>query len=123
MWLLDRLVEQHIQEAANRGELDDLEGAGERQTIEGPDPFVPAELRSAYRLLSNSGFLPDEVRLRREISEAEQLLMTVQDEALKQGASARLRLLLSRLGGSRSSSLATEQAYYQQLTRRLGGVD
>jgi hypothetical protein len=119
MWLLDKLAEQHIQEAANRGEFDDLDGAGKRLQIEEPNPFIPEELRSAYRLLSNSGYLPDEVRLRKEINEAEQLLLTAQDETLKQEASARLRLLLSRLGSSRTSSLATEQAYYQQLSRRL----
>jgi hypothetical protein len=100
MWLLDRLAEQHIQEAANRGEFDGLEGAGERLNIEDPNPFIPEELRSAYRLLSNAGYLPDEVRLRNEISEAEQLLLTLEDEALRQEASARLRLLLSRLSGT-----------------------
>lgn len=123
MWLLDKLAEQHIQEAANRGEFDELEGAGMRQDIEAPNPYIPEELRSAYRLLSNAGYLPEEVRLRKEISEAEQLLLTLEDEALRQEASARLRLLLSRLGATRSTSLATEQAYYQRLSRRLSGDD
>jgi len=123
MWFLDKLAEQHIQEAAKRGEFEDLEGAGERLQIEEPNPYIPEELRSAYRLLSNAGYLPDEVRLRKEISEAEQLLLTVEDEALRQEASARLRLLLSRLGTTRSTSLATEQAYYQRLSRRLSGDD
>jgi hypothetical protein len=123
MWLLDKLAEQHIQEAAKRGEFEDLEGAGERLQIEEPNPYIPVELRSAYRLLSNAGYLPDEVRLRKEISEAEQLLLTLEDDALRQEASARLRLLLSRLGTTRSTSLATEQAYYQRLSRRLSGDD
>jgi len=123
MWLLDKLAEQHIQEAAKRGEFEDLEGAGERLQIEEPNPYIPEELRFAYRLLSNAGYLPDEVRLRKEISEAEQLLLTLEDEALRQKASARLRLLLSRLGTTRSTSLATEQAYYQRLSRRLSDDD
>ena len=123
MWFLDKLAEQHIQEAAKRGEFEDLEGAGERLQIEEPNPYIPEELRSAYRLLSNAGYLPDEVRLRKEISEAEQLLLTLEDEALRQEASARLRLLLSRLGTTRSTSLATEQAYYQRLSRRLSDDD
>ena len=123
MWFLDKLAEQHIQEAAKRGEFEDLEGAGERLQIEEPNPYIPEELRSAYRLLSNAGYLPDEVRLRKEISEAEQLLLTVEDEALRQEASARLRLLLSRLGTTRSTSRATQQAYYQRLSRRLSGDD
>lgn len=119
MLLLDRLAEQRILEAEARGEFDDLPGAGEALEIEQDNPFIPAELRTAYRVLKNAGFLPEELCLRRDIHVAEQLLLLAETEDQRQDARARLRLLLQRLGVQRSASLATQQDYYDRLSERL----
>lgn len=119
MLLLDRLAEQRIREAEAGGAFDDLPGMGEPLRVEQDNPFIPAELRTACRLLKNAGFLPDALCLRRDIHEAEQLLLMADTEGQRQEAKARIRLLLERLGGQRSASLSTQQDYFERLSERL----
>jgi hypothetical protein len=57
--MLDFLAEQKLAEAVSRGELDNLPGAGRRLE---DDALVPEELRLAYRILKNAGFVPPEVQ-------------------------------------------------------------
>jgi hypothetical protein len=61
------IAERKIEEAIERGELDDLPLAGRRLP---PDlAGVPEELRLAYRLLKNANVLPEELQLKRRIHE------------------------------------------------------
>ncbi|MGK3125431.1 DUF1992 domain-containing protein [Candidatus Pantoea formicae] len=73
MWLIDQLVEQHIRAAQEKGELSNLPGEGAPLKLD-DDSGVPPELRTAYRLLKNSGFLPPELEMRREALELSDLL-------------------------------------------------
>lgn len=59
--MLDFLVEQKLAEAVSRGELDDLPGQGKPLDLD-DDPLVPEDLRLAYRILKNAGFVPQEVK-------------------------------------------------------------
>ena len=120
MWLIDKLAERQIQEAQQRGEVDDLPGTGRPLPAE-RDAMVPSELRSAYRLLKNAGYLPPEVNLRGQIAEVEQLLTQAQTAEDRASCSKRLRLLVSRLNQAAASpsSMLTEQAYFEQLARKL----
>ena len=60
MWLLDQWAERHILDAQRNGEFSDLPGTGQPLALD-DDTFVPAELRSGYRLLKNAGCLPPEL--------------------------------------------------------------
>jgi hypothetical protein len=51
---LEYLAEKKIAEAAARGELDDLPGAGRPLDLE-DDALVPEEMRMANRVLRNAG--------------------------------------------------------------------
>ena len=81
--------------------------------------MVPAEFRAAYRLLKNSGYLPAELQLRKDIQEAEQLLLQTDLEQAR--ACARLELLQLRLNMDlhRSSNLLFDEHYRQRLLARL----
>lgn len=118
MWLLDRLAEECIEQAIARGDLDDVPGRGRPLRLE-DDAMVPAELRPAYRLLKNAGYLPQEMQLRRDLQDAEALLRAARTEEERATAGARLRLLLSRLSGSRAGSLLTQEAYLQRIRDRI----
>lgn len=120
MWLIDKLAERHIQEAQARGEFDNLPGAGQPLSLD-DDRAVPPELRSAYRLLKNAGYLPPELQLRRDISQAEDLLAMADSGEERAVHSRRLRYLLTQLGLTCASvaNLQTEQAYYARLCERL----
>lgn len=79
MWLIDQMAERHIQDALQKGELSGLTGEGKPLVLD-DDSQVPAELRSAYRLLKNSGYLPPELESRREALELVDLLQQLDPE-------------------------------------------
>lgn len=65
---LTRIAEEKIREAVERGEFDNLEGAGRK--IDLTEYFnTPAEYRVGHSLLRANRFVPAEVELMREISE------------------------------------------------------
>lgn len=119
MNLLDQIVEARIQEAIERGELRGLPGEGRPLRLD-DDSAIPEELRVAYRLLKNAGFLPPELQLRKEVREAEQLLQQM-PESERSRARARLELLQLRLAASRRQpiNLLLEDHYRQRLLERL----
>ena len=101
MNLLDQIAETRIQEAIQRGEFHNLPGEGKPLLLD-DDSAIPEELRVAYRILKNAGFLPPELQLRKEAREAEQLLQQL-PESERSRARARLELLQLRLAASRGT--------------------
>ena len=119
MDIIDQIVERRISEAIARGEFVGLPGEGRPLALD-EDPLVPEELRVAYRLLKNSGYVPEELRLFTEIRSAEQLLMQAKATEERVAATARLRLLLERLGAERVMPLQAQADYFDRLAERLG---
>lgn len=119
MYLIDRIAETRIQEAIDQGELHDLPGEGKPLHLE-DDSAIPEELRAAYRLLKNAGFLPPELQLLRDVREAEHLLQQL-PESDRSRAHARLELLQLRLAAHRRSpmNLLLEDQYRQRLLEKL----
>lgn len=66
MDFLTRLAEDKILAAIERGELENLPSAGKPLVFD-TNPFVPEDLRLAYKVLKDTGYLPPEVDLRNEI--------------------------------------------------------
>ena len=62
----DRAIEEIIQAAMARGEFDNLSGSGKPQDHSGYFA-MPEEDRLAFSILKNSGHLPEEVALLKEI--------------------------------------------------------
>ena len=122
MWLVDRLAEARIAEAQERGEFDELPGAGRPLALD-DDSLVPDELRVAYRMLKNAGYLPPELELRREIAHLRQLLDSVVSEEERGHCARRLSVLLGRLGShhGRTLSMAVQARYFSKLQDRLDG--
>ncbi|GAB7198048.1 hypothetical protein OS11_43260 [Dickeya oryzae] len=60
MFPIDEWAERHILEAQKRGELENLSGSGKPLQLD-DNSAVPAELRSAYHLMKNSGFFTTRV--------------------------------------------------------------
>jgi len=74
------LAEEKIQEAARRGDFDNLPGAGKPLPPDEMDN-VPEELRVGYKLLKNAGLLPEELQLRKEMVTLGDLLAVCKDDA------------------------------------------
>ncbi|WP_434148250.1 DUF1992 domain-containing protein [Methylocaldum gracile subsp. desertum] len=118
---LDRIAEEKIREAIARGDLNDLPGAGKPVPDEEELALVPADLRMAYRVLKNAGYVPEEVRLRREIEDVGRLIELCDDSSAqyREGLN-RLHLLVQRLGEMRRGNLALHDRYYKQVAEKFG---
>ena len=55
------------------GAFDDLPGAGKPLELD-DDRMVPEDLRMAYRILRNSGFVPPELEARKEAADLRRLI-------------------------------------------------
>lgn len=119
MWFIDQLVEQHIRAAQEKGELSNLPGEGAPLQLD-DDSGVPPELRSAYRLLKNAGFLPPELEMRREALELNDLLRQL-DPADQHAESLHKKLALLemqlRQGGMSTDFLRGD--YRESISQRL----
>ncbi len=119
---IDQIAETRIREAIERGELSGLPGEGRPLQLD-DDSAIPEELRAAYRILKNAGFLPPELQLRKELHEAEHLLQQL-PESERSRARVRLELLQLRLAANRRQpiNLLLEDHYRQRLLERLEPV-
>lgn len=103
------LAERKIEEAIARGELDDLPGAGRPLELDDA-ALVPEEVRVAYRILKNAGYVPPEVDELREIGQLERLVQQGSGDALAQSrAVKKLALLRAKI----------EAQYYAKALARL----
>jgi len=108
--MLDFLVEKKIEEAVSRGELQNLPGEGRPLALD-DDALVPEDLRAAYRILKNAGYVPPEVEAFTEIAQLEALVCSeAEDAAARSKAARKLALLRTKI----------ETAYYDKALAKLG---
>jgi len=109
--MLEFLVEQRLEEAISRGELANLPGEGRPLQLD-DDALIPEELRAAYRILKNAGFVPPEVEALSDIAQLENLVdQGSADAAARSKALRKLALLRTRI----------EARYYERAVAKLGG--
>jgi len=119
MQSFDSIAEQRIREAQERGEFDELPGMGMPLTLD-DDTLVPEDLRVAYRLLKNAGFVPAELAAHGEIRELEQLLHAAETNDERRRLLSRLNYLLARAAAGRQRGhLQVEEHYFEQIAERL----
>ena len=121
MLLFDLIAEQRIAEAMQRGEFDDLPGAGEPLALD-DDPLIPEDLRMAYRILKNAGYVPPELEAHKEIRRLEDLLATLAEGEAATRAARKLRLLRIDLAEHRTGGAKSRAGprYLDRILRRLG---
>lgn len=90
MSIFDRIAEAKITAAMQRGEFDDLPGAGRPLELEDLSR-IPPHLRAGYRLLRNANALPPEVELRREIYSLGRVIDETADPEERERLRSRLR--------------------------------
>jgi Domain of unknown function (DUF1992) len=72
--MFDLIAEEKIAEAIARGEFDNLPGAGRPLNLD-DDALIPEELRLAYRILKNAGYVPPELETLNEIARLERIAL------------------------------------------------
>ncbi len=76
--MLSWLAEQKIAEAMRQGEFDNLPGEGKPLTIEDLSG-VPEELRMAYKVMKNAGYVPEEIQLSQDLVRLDDLIAACGD--------------------------------------------
>ena len=117
---LEYIAEQRIQEAMQRGEFDNLQGKGRPIEYE-DDSFVPPDLRMAYKILKNAGYLPPELETAREIRTTLEMLEHLPQEEERYRQIKKLNLLITKMNLMRSRPIAleTDQVYYRKIVERI----
>ncbi|WP_054958415.1 DnaJ family domain-containing protein [Paenibacillus dakarensis] len=123
MSMFSRLAEQKIEEAIRKGELDTTAYAGKPLPVDDLS-HIPEDLRMSYRLLKNSGYVPEEVSLQKECVRLYDLIHACSNEAEREQhqkmlneKSLRLHMLLEQRGlGSSGAFLQYETQIKDKLT-------
>jgi hypothetical protein len=116
----EKIVEERIRRAIEKGEFEDLPGAGQPLSLE-EDSHVPEDLRLAHKILKNAECLPPEVELRKDIEKTEDLLTALPDTAEKYQMLKKLNFLILKLNSMRRTSIGNEipQHYAGRIVSRL----
>jgi len=121
MDILAVIAERKIAEAMARGELNDLPGMGKPLNMDEDLSWVPYELRVAYKVLKNAGFVPPEVELRKEIVSLRELLGSLEDDEKLRAVRRKLDFKLLKLNMMRKRPFNMDDypAYRDRIIDRL----
>ncbi len=119
MLALDLIAESKLAEAALAGAFDNLPGAGKPLHLD-DDRLIPEDVRMAYRILRNSGYVPPELDARREAAKLRNLLAVATDDGARGRAAARLALIEMALEASGKRALGRGDAYRRRILARMG---
>jgi len=120
--VLHRIAEKKIEQAIAENRFPDLSHWKNKPLPEDGFQGVPGDLRLAFRMLKNAGYLPEEVILRKEIQETKELLSSATEEKEKYNQLKKLRFLEIKLEERRGRGLAVsrESPYYGRIVDRVG---
>ena len=112
----EKIVEQRIKEAMEKGEFDDLPGKGKPLPLE-DDSHVPEDLRLAYKVLKNADCLPPELLEKKEILQMEDMLAKIPDEKERYKLIKKINFKIMKLNemGRKSPLLEENQVYFKKL--------
>ena len=117
----EKIVEERIKIAQERGEFDDLPGYG-KPIPSDSDLSVPEDLKLAYKILKNADCTPPELELKKEIMKTEDLLAGMEETAEKYAVLKKLNFLILKLNTMRKTSISMEmdQRYMADIARQMG---
>lgn len=119
MYCLSLIAEQRINQAIERGELKTTGWENKPLNLE-DDHFVPDDLKMAYKILKNAGYVPPEIETRKEISRLEQLIARTEDEYERMQQMRKLSVLLMKVESRRATptNIAHDDEYYRKIVER-----
>ncbi len=115
-----RIAERRIKEAQEEGVFDNLPGKYKPLKLEDWSN-VPQDLRLAYKILKNAGFLPPELELKKEILRMEDLLeqLTDEKEAYRLVKEINLKIMKLNMMKKKSPLLEENQIYYKKVLEKI----
>ena len=117
--ILETLADRRIIDAERDGEFDNLPGAGKPLDLY-EDPMIPEDLRMAYRILKNSGYVPPEVHALRELRELERFVEQAEGDIRARGL-RKLEMLRMKLEleNPHRASLFARSGYVERAAERM----
>ena len=114
------IAERKICEAIREGKLEAGEWKGKPLPIE-DDRFIPPDLRMAYKILKNAGYLPPEIEAKKEIQKLEELIAAAEDEHVRVKQMKKLNLLMTKLNTMRNRpvNLEDQSDYYRKVVEKV----
>ena len=115
-----RIAERKISEAIQQGLLD-TQNWRNRSLPMTNDNLVPEELRMAYKILKNAGYLPPEIEAKKEIQAIEDLLSACEDECTRLKQIKKLNYLVLKLNIMKGDavSIESQEEYYRKIVERI----
>ena len=116
----EMIAERRIRQAMEEGAFDNLEGKGKPLVFE-DDSMVPPDLRMAYKILKNAGYLPPAIENEREIRQAVDLLEEMDDEQERYAQVTKLNIMITKgnLLRQRPIYLEADQVYYRKVVEKV----
>ncbi|MEW6417346.1 MAG: DnaJ family domain-containing protein [Nitrospirota bacterium] len=102
-----KIAERRILEAIENGEFENLEGKGKPIIFE-DETWIPEDLRMAYRFLKNSGCIPPELEMRKEVINMHALINTIDDDKERLKKIRELNFKLLKINLTRKKPLSFE---------------
>jgi hypothetical protein len=117
---LARIAEQKILEAMKTRTLTSEKWKNKPLPLD-DDRHIPDDLKMAYKILKNSGYLPPEVEERKEVQRLEDLIAVCEDEHERLRQMKKLHVLLMKIDAKRSTpvNVAQQDEYYRRLVERI----
>ena len=117
---LQKIAEQRIAKAIEDGTLK-TDGWKNKPLPLDDDNFVPDDLKMAYKILKNSGYVPPEIETRKEIQKLEDLIVKTEDSHQRVKQMKKLDLLMRKIDAQRSrpASIEHDDAYFRKIVEKI----
>jgi hypothetical protein len=114
------IAERKISEAIEAG-LFNIEAWHNRPLPTSNDCMIPDDLRLAYKMLKNAGYVPPEIETKKDIQQLEDLIAASEDEHTRVKQIKKLNCLVMKLDAMRedSTSIENQDKYYQKVVEKL----
>ncbi len=114
------IAEQKILKAMEERDFNSPQWKNKALPLE-DDHLVPEDLKIAYKILKNSGYLPPELEERKEIRRIEDLIASTEDEHERIKQMRKLNVLLMKVEEKRAfrSNIATQDDYYRKVVEKI----
>lgn len=118
---LQIIAERRIEEYFQRDDIQDLSHWKNKPLPVEDMSNVPSDLRMAYKILKNAGYVPEEVALQKEIARTEDLLAHCRDEKEKLKQLKKLSFLQFKLEcrTGRRLKVESDSPYFDQVVDKI----
>ena len=114
------IADRKICEALEKGHLN-IESWHNKPLPISNDNMIPGELRMAFKILKNAGYLPPEIETKKEIQQIEDLLATCEDERIRVKQIKKLNYLVLKLNTMKgdTANIEGQEEYYRKIVERI----